>query len=309
MYKKEQIEIGGQPTGRLKASWLLFKESWKYLRADKEVVWIPFITGIINLVLFGVLVTVFVLLVMGGDFTLSEEGEPSSPIELVFIFACYIVGAFTLALSQAGIVNTVYTRAYGGDATLGQSLKVAFSRSGSLLMWSVITSTVGIVLRMIAERSKLLGRIVLFFFGVAWSLATYFVVPAMIIDKKSAFSSIGKSKQVFIDTWGETLVSNFSLGLTFLLVHLMSFLALIGLIITSIAFDLHQIFIPLIIVLYAVFFIVACLVQSALEGIVKTLLYIFASTGNAPANFNQELLEKMLARSNVPSLLLPTRRF
>lgn len=304
MAKREPVIISGQQVGRLKASWLLFKEAWRYLKADKEMVWIPLITSFLNLALFGFIVAVFVMVILGGDFTLSAEGEPSSPVELAFYFACYVVGAFTLALSQAGITHTVYTRAHGGDATLGDSLKTAFSHWGSLLLWSVITSTVGIILRMIAERSKLIGRLVVMFIGAAWSVITYFVVPAMVIDKKSAFGSISKSGQVFKATWGETIVSNVSLGLVFLLAHVLVLAAAAGLMITAVAVEITFL-VPVIVVLYVIWIVIASLVQSALEGVLKTLLYIYAAENAIPPNFNQELLEKMMTRSNPQPPVMP----
>jgi hypothetical protein len=298
MAKKKPIVLNGQRIGRFKASLLLFKETYRYFKADKEMVWIPLIMGVVNIFLFGAIVTVFVLTILGGDIQLSAEGEPSSPLELIFFFACYVAGAFTLALSQAAIVHTVYTRAHGGDATLTDSLKVAWSHAGSLLLWSVITSTVGIVLRMIVERSKFLGFILAQIVGVAWSVLTYFVVPAMVIDKKSAFGSIGKSGQVFKQTWGETLVSNFGLGLTFLGIHLLALLSFIGLAIACAVVDLSVLIVPLVIV-YIVFIIIMGLIQSAMEGILKTLLYIYGAEGAVPENFNRDLLESMLARKAV----------
>ena len=306
MAKREQIIIDGQPIGRLKASWILFKESWRYLKADKEMVWMPLITALINLLLFGVLVTVFILFTQGEDFSLSGEDEPLSAVELVFMFLVYVIGAFTLALSQAGISNTVYTRAHGGDATLGQSLKVAFSNWAPLLLWSIITSTVGILLRMIAERSGLLGRLVVLVLGVAWSVLTYFVVPAIVIDKKSAFGSISKSGQVFKATWGETLVSNFSLGLTFFVAHIVVLFSAIGLIVTVSALEVPALAF-LVVGVYVIWIVTASLVQSALEGVLKTLLYIYATEGNPPQNFNQELLDKMLVRANPVTKLPPTQ--
>lgn len=299
MTKKEPIVLNGQRIGRLKASWILFKETFRFFKADKEMLWIPLIMGAVNILLFGGIVAVFVFAILGGNFQLSAEGEPSSSLELVFLFACYVAGAFTLALSQAAIVHTVHTRAHGGDATLIDSLKVAWSHAGSLFLWSIITSTVGIILRMIVERSRFLGFILALVVGVAWSVLTYFVVPAMVIDKKSAFGSIGKSGQVFKQTWGETLVSNFGLGLAFLVIHLLAFLSFIGLVIACAVINLAVLIVPLAVV-YVIFIVIMGLIQSAMEGILKTLLYIYGAEGAVPENFNRDLLESMLVRKTAP---------
>jgi hypothetical protein len=295
MSTSEPVIIAGQRIGRFKASWLLFKESWRYLRADSEMLWIPLITAALNLLLFGILVGIFYFVALGGEYTPTAEGESASPLEIAFYFGAYVIGAFTLALSQAAIVHTVYTRVHGGDATLGQALKAAFSHWLSLLGWSLITSTVGVVLRMIAERSALLGRILVAVVGVAWSVLTYFVVPAMVIDKKSSFASIKKSGEVFRSTWGETIISNVTLGLVFLVAHIIAVLALIGLSIIAGVAEMPSL--PFILTgLFILWIVVASLVQATLEGVIKTLLYIYASEKVYPPNFNQELLEKMMSR-------------
>ncbi len=305
--KKEQLIIDGKPTGRIKAGWLLFKETWRFFKADIEMIWIPLITAFINIFLFGLLIAVFYLFLRSTGYTLPAENEPLSAIEYLFAFLCYVIGAFSLSLTEAGIVNTVYTRAHGNNASLSDSLKAAFSHWRSLLVWSLITSTVGMIIRMLAERSKLGGKIMTALLGATWSVLTYFVVPAMVIDKKSAFASIGKSGQVFKTTWGETLVSNISIGIVFTFLHILFLAATFGLMIFTIA---NNLWVSLIIlgVLYFLVLATLCLIQSSMNAILKTLLYIYASEGAVPANFNQELLKHILVQNNssIPSSIPPT---
>ena len=293
----QKIELDGRPVGRLKAGWILFKESWRYLQSDTEIVAIPLIAAILNILFFGVLMAAFFYLVLSGTLSISTEGEPATIAEYFFYFCFYVIGAFTLAISQAGVAHTVYTRAHGGDATLLDSLKVAFVHSGSLFLWALITSTVGLILRIIAERSKIIGRIVVSLVGVAWAVVTYFVVPGIVLGKKSAPAAIGHSAQVFKRTWGETVVTNVSLGVVFLLIYLLVIICFIGLGIFLAATQSGTI-ITVLIVFFVITLICISLVQSALEGIIKTLLYIYATEGTYPPNFNPELLEKMLARKD-----------
>ncbi len=256
------------------------------------MIWIPLITAFLNLFLFGILVTVVVVFAFQGDMSLVTEDEELAPLGYLLLFGTYVIGAFTLALSQAGIVHIVYTRARGGDATLGQGLSVAFSHWFSLLLWSLITSTVGLVLRMIAEKSKLLGRIVTALIGVAWSLMTYFVVPAIVIDKRSAFGAIKTSGTLFKRTWGELVVSNITLGVVFMVVHIATFIAFFGLLVFAWSLDM----VAGIAVIFLLWLVAVALLQSALNSVLQTLLYIYASDGTVPENFDRELLEKMFVR-------------
>lgn len=305
MTQRAPIIINGQQIGRLKASWLLFKESWNFLRADKEMMWIPLITAALNLFLFGILVAVFLLSGAFAQFEAQQSGNGYLYYE--FVFGGYVIGAFTLALAQAAIAHTVYTRIKGGDATLGESLKVAFSHWVPLLLWSLITSTVGIVLRVIAERSELIGKIISLILGTAWAVLTFFVVPAMVIDNKSPFASIKKSTQVFKATWGETIVSSISLSLTVLLAILLPLLAIIGLMFVVYTLALPAANYIVLSVAYIVWLALVMLVSSVLDGVLRTLLYVYAAEGIRPANFNPELLDKMLARSTPAPIPAPTQ--
>ncbi|MEY2665482.1 MAG: hypothetical protein RLZZ480_587 [Candidatus Parcubacteria bacterium] len=304
MKPSQPIIINGQRIGKLRASWLLLKEAWRYLQADKELLAIPLISAILGIILLGAIITGF-LLSSGLEAIVPKEGQGLTLLQTGFVFGIYIVCAFSAAIGQAGISNTVFTRAHGGNATLGNSLKVAFAHWPSLFLWSVITSTVGVVLNSIAERSKLLGKIVVALLGSAWSVLTYFVVPAMVIDKKSAFASIGTSTSVFKRTWGETLVSNITLGAAFLIIHVAALCLFIGVVVLSIVLDVPIVTLPAF-VLYFIWLFLAVLTSSALDGILRTLLYIYASESTYPPNFNSELLSQMLVRATPVPTAVPT---
>lgn len=304
--QKTPIVIGGKPVGRFKASWLLFKESFRFLRADKEMLWLPIITAFISLGLYILLCLIAFLLSWGGSVAALEQSLESeqSPLIPLFVFGTYAISAFTLALSQAGIAHIVHTRVRGGDATLGQGLRTAFSHSVSLLLWAVITSTVGLVLRAIAERSGWFMRIFIALIGATWSVVTYFVVPAMVIGNTSAFGSIGRSAEVFKRTWGETLISTFSLGTTFMGFYMLALLTLGGLA-GGAAYIGQYVLAGVLVVALIIALFVLSLVQATLNGVLRTLLYIYAAERTVPANFNPELLEKMLSRRQFASETLP----
>ncbi len=309
--KREPVIIAGRQVGRIRGSILLFKESFRFLRADKEMMLLPFIMGLLNIALFCALCFVAVIAAFGGS--VFEEGVTRVLDERWFVYAfsfgAYIISSFTFALSQAGITHVVYTRLHNGDATLGEGVSVAWSHAGSLFVWALITSTVGMALRLILERSRLAGSIIVMFLGVAWSVLTYFVVPAIVIDKKSAFSAIPHSGTVFRTMWGETLVSNISLGLIFFLAHLIAIASAIGLTCLVLASAVAGEIVLLTLVgiwgLFVLWLFVASLVQATLEGILKTLLYVYAAEHSVPSNFNRELLEQMLKRNGTVSQASP----
>lgn len=290
------IVLNGQRIGRFRASRLLFAETFRFFWADKEMLFVPIIALVAQLFILGV--AVVAVCIPAGMFAEGGENIPLSTPEYVALFVLYVVSAFVLAFSQAVITHIVYTRIHGGDATLGDGMKVAASHTSALLVWACITSTVGIILRVIAERSQLLVKILVAVMGAMWSVLTYFVVPAIIIDKKSAFAAIGHSGGVFKRTWGETLIANISLGLVFFAFFLVIIFAFIGF-----AFIVKvspaMVLIGGGVLIFAIIF--ASLLSAVLDSVLRTLLYVYASEHIVPQNFNQELLESMLGRKSVIS--------
>lgn len=295
--KREPIVINGQRIGRFRASWLLVKESARFLQEDKEILWFPIVMFFFEAFCFGLLIAAFVL----GFISFSEEAasQYEDILAWAFVFGVYVIGAFALAFSQAGITHIVFTRLHGGDATFGEGFSKAFSHAPALFLWALITSTVGLILNMISERSKLLGKIVAALLGTAWAVLTYFVVQAITLDKKGVFEGIHHSGITFRRTWGETLVSNISLGLIFFCAHLVVILASFGL---GFFFVIQNLpFLALgVCAFYCVWLFAAILVQASLESILRVLLYVYAGEHVVPANFNQELLSQILGRKAQP---------
>lgn len=291
---QEPIVLGGQRIGRFRASKLLFTETFRFFWADKEMFWVPAIALIAQFLIFGI--ALIAICIPAGVFEEGAENVSLSVSEYGTLFVLYVVSAFVLAFSQAVITHIVYTRIHNGDATLWEGIQVASTHVSALFVWACITSTVGILLRFIAERSQLLMKILVAVIGVMWSVLTYFVVPAIVIDKKSAISAISHSGGVFRRTWGETLITNISLGLVFMVFFVLTIITLIGFIFftgASIGIIVLAGMVLIIII------ICASLLSAVLESVLRTLLYVYASEHTVPQNFNRELLESMLGRRPV----------
>jgi hypothetical protein len=301
---KTPIMIGGQKIGRLRASFLLCKEALRFLRADKELLLVPIFSAIMSSVLIGLLTLILVTLSSSYDNLFDPSVGVGYP-EYIYIFAVYVVSAFSLAIAQATIVHIVYVRAHGGNATLGSGIARAFSNWGPLLVWALITSTVGIILRFISDRSALLGRIIAALLGAAWAILTFFVVPILILEKKTPVKAVSASATLFKKTWGETLVSNVTLGLAFVVAHLLVLGSFVGLLIYGAAINNALVLIAAIVGVL-LWLVISTLVNAALQGILKTLLYIYAAEDVVPDNFNRELLESMLVRNNPKQLITPS---
>jgi hypothetical protein len=180
-------------------------------------------------------------------------------------------------------------RMSGSDPTIADGFQGAISSFVPILLWSLISATVGLVLRLIEERLALVGRIVASILGLGWSFLTYFAVPVMIFEGKSPGRAIKRSAELFKRTWGESVVGQAGMGVFFgwlgaagaLPVALALFLAAQGALGAAVA--------TLIIAVAIFYWIALATIAAALKGIYNVALYRFASTGQA-GGFPPELI-------------------
>jgi len=151
----------------------------------------------------------------------------------------------------------------------------------------VLAATVGLVLRMIEERSNLVGKIVAGLLGMAWSLTSFLVVPILVIENEGPVSALQRSAAMLKKTWGEQIIGNFSFGLIFLL------LALPGVLFLVLGITAQSAPVIVVAVLY---FIGIALAQSALQGIFQAALYLYMRDGEAPDGFEAGALQASIGR-------------
>jgi len=78
----------------------------------------------------------------------------------VGLFLFYLTNYFVIVFFNVALVSVADSRLAGGHATINDGLELAWQRKGKIFQWALFSATVGIVLRMIEERSAWLGRLV-----------------------------------------------------------------------------------------------------------------------------------------------------
>jgi hypothetical protein len=259
--------------GRIARSWDIFKRSWAVLKQDKELAILPLISG--TLILGIVASFVF-------GFRLYEGIDDPGPKEAVIGFVIYVLTYTTAFFFQAALVAGALERLNGGDPTLGSALRAAAQRLPSLLLWGVVAATVGMILRSIQERSELLGKIVIGLVGAAWSLATFFMVPVLVMEREGLGGSFKRSWAIFKQTWGESVAGNLGMGLIFFV----AMLALGGIVALLVSMKLVIVGV----VVGALGFVALMVMQAALSGIYLASVYRFATTGSVSGGFDRETI-------------------
>jgi len=256
---------------RFSRSWALIKASAQVLAADKELIVFPIVSSIATLIV--TLTFAIPLLLSGGLSTSSQNGFPAIYYLVLFLF--YIVQYFVIFFANTALVGAATIRLKGGDPTVSDGFRIAFSHFGSILGYAVIASTVGMLLRMISERSRGLGRFIISLIGFAWNVATFLVVPILAVEGIGPIQAIQRSTALLKKTWGEQIIGNFGVGFVFglftfglILISLPLFYLLIS---AKVIWGIIALAIVLILAL-----ILIGLVQSALNGIYTAAVYQYA---------------------------------
>ena len=147
---------------------------------------------------------------------------------------------------------------------------------------ALFSATVGIVLRMIEERSAWLGRFVAGLVGLAWTLASYFVVPVLAAEDVGPAEALQRSGELFRETWGEQVAGGFSFGLIFTL------LALPGIALPLLGRSLGPTGMLAGVALAVLYWLLLSVVSAAVQGIFVSALYRYAKTRQVSAGFRLE---------------------
>lgn len=265
-------------------SWELAKGSFRVLRSDKELLIFPLLSFIALVI---VSISFFLPFMWVGGITSAENGE-TNIASYVVAFVFYVVSYTVTFFFQTALVGAAMIRLDGGDPTLGDGLRIAFARLPKIIVYAVIAATVGMILRWISERAGIVGQIVGGILGFAWSVATFLVVPVLVVENVGPFEAIKRSTGYLKRTWGEQLIGNVGIGLVFgLLIMLVIFAG------GALLFFLFQasVTLGLIGVVALILLIgVLALIGSALGGIFTASVYRYATKGDGGSMFNNQVL-------------------
>jgi hypothetical protein len=273
---------------RLSNSWQLVKASAAVLKADRELLLFPVISAVLSLL---VVFTFAVPAFLSGAFTPGANGEVQIPAQgYLVVLLFYVVQYFVIFFCNTALVGAAMIRLRGGDPTVGDGFRIAVSRIEPILGYALIAATVGMVLRAISERSNLLGRLVIASVGLAWNLATYLVVPVLVVEDVGPIEAIRQSAAYLKQTWGEQIAGNLGMGLVFGLISLGALAA--GALGFSVAVATQSAALGIAVVAGVALALVAIgLVSSALSGVYAAAVYRYAAEGQTGTFFTPAMVK------------------
>lgn len=280
--------------GKWRASYLLTIEGLELLKKDKQVLLFPVLSALASLV---VIVFFCILYWIFGEATgsiIHGDGsiEPSS-LGYGTLLIVYLALAFVATFFQAGLTAIVDARINGGSMTFKEGMNAAKAHTEKIFLWSLVSATVGVVLGLISERAQWLGKVVAFFAGAAWGIITFFIIPALVLEKGKVSDAIKSSADTFKKTWGETIIVNFGAGLFLGLVAFSGIILFVGLVILGAVFFPTIVAIPLFfiaLVLLSIILVGICVLSSTINSIFRVVLYEYAKSGHIADTFAPELI-------------------
>ncbi|MGL6289329.1 MAG: DUF6159 family protein [Silanimonas sp.] len=267
---------------KLTRSWTLVKASAAVLRADKELLWFPVISSIAAMVVGA---TFFIPSLLGGLF----DGG-AGPVSIVVAFLFYVTQYTVIFFFNSALVGAALIRLEGGDPTVADGLRIARERLGPILGYAAIAAVVGLVLKMVEERSEWLGAMVARLLGAAWTVSTFLVVPVLVAQNVGPVDAIKESFGLLRKSWGENLAGTVGIGLAFGLLIGATLLVGAGLIVAA-ALAAGTALAMTVGALVVVAVIALAVTQAALSGIYQAAVYRYAVDGRAPAGFDGMALQ------------------
>ena len=167
--------------------------------------------------------------------------------------------------------------------------RAATNRLPQIVGWALVSATVGVILRIIESRSKRAGQFAAALLGAGWSIATYFVVPVLVVERAGPVAAVKRSLSVLRRTWGEALTANFGMGLLVFLAFLpaLGFFLLSGMLFGS----EHAVLGGVLVAVGVSWLLLVTLMSSALDSILLAALYLYAADGTVPQHFDNRLLQ------------------
>jgi hypothetical protein len=197
--------------GRINRTFALAGSSWRVLKADKELVFLPVLSLIATVV-----VAISFLWPIFSSCT--DSVGPKNACDLggadyVIMAVAYVTLAFITIFFNAALVHAANERMDGGDPTVGSAIRGALGKIHRILPWAIVSATVSVILRSLEERAGMIGRIVIGIVGLAWSLVTFLVIPVLVIEDLGVTEAIKRSGSLFKRSWGENVAAQVGFGL------------------------------------------------------------------------------------------------
>ncbi|MGI8484129.1 MAG: DUF6159 family protein [Thermomicrobiales bacterium] len=186
----------------------LAKASWHMILNDRSLLVYPVVSGIGVAILAAL---IMLPLAAMGLFSESSDSSITAP-QIAALLLLYFVAYSVIIFCNSALIYVVMNRLNGTVAPMS-GWAFARSRIRSILGFALISATVGVILNVISERFEGASRIIGALGGAAWSIATFLVVPVLVVEGIGPVDALKRSASLLKKTWGEQVIGSAGIGL------------------------------------------------------------------------------------------------
>jgi hypothetical protein len=278
--------------GRIRRGWELTKQSWEVLKNDRSLVIFPILSTI-----FGILAVaaIWVPAFFARGVFEGHMVHNRDPVLYIAGLTTAYVSTFIAIFFNVALAACAARSLRGEDTRVGDGISAAMQRIGPIIGWSVVATTVGLILRALEKRFGLLADIAIWLAGAAWGIATFFVIPVIALEGTGPIQSLKRSSTVVKSRWGEGATGAAAIGLATFLITLA--IALVGGFGGAALIAIRLLPIGVAVLAVTVVAIIAVsFISSALGQIFRVAVYQYAVSGEAPRGFDHQMLQAAFAR-------------
>ena len=195
---------------RLSNGWTLAMNSFKVLKANKQLIIFPFLSGISLVLIMG---SFFVAILGANGWNFDNMENIGTIGYYLILLGFYVINYFVVVFFNMALIHCTRLYFRGEEVSINAGLRFSLSRIGTIFSWALFAGTVGTILRIIQEESGIIGKIITGILGVVWSIATFFVVPVIAYEDLGPIAAFKRSAQMMKQKWGESLGATFSFGI------------------------------------------------------------------------------------------------
>ena len=270
---------------RIKRGWRLSKQSWAVVNSDKSLLAFPIISVVAAIV-------TMIIFFGGGAGMAVAIGSPWAALPLVIIgaYLLTVVGVF----ASVALASCATEALEGRDTTVAQGISAARGRMKLIFAWAAVALFVGILISAIQSllqqvaggvASAIVGGLA----GLAWAVATFFVIPVIAIEGLGPKEALKTSAHVVKERWGEGVVGSSAIGLITFFVAILPAIAMmvLGFFLTGSS----AVGGGLLIAVGVLVFVIALLFQTTIMAVFRVALYRYATDDKVLGGFDREGLE------------------
>lgn len=281
-------------------SWRLFRRAEALLCGRGALAAFPAVSFLLTSVVIAALsaVSFFLLdLSVSGGKIVSAEGDKADPLMVVCVLLIYLAVTLTANFCNAAFYSEIFLCLKGEEkASLLRGFLFAAGRFLPLFFWSLLSATVGLLLRMLSGKNgrSWISKPLWF----AWTVASCFAIPVIVSDPalKNPFRALKRSGSIINRTWGEALIG--FAGLKILLwVGLAAWIFLMGALWAGAeAFPSAMLLFIILAGFGTLLFGIFAYLVGAAETVYRATLFLYAEEGSFPDGFDSDDLNGAFLR-------------